>query len=231
MSDSCERGFCSLGVRDDLLEAMWRGYEKSHTAKFSYWTEDEGLGELYSHTKIKQTNNADSGRNIGGNNAPSWAFIFSSNRVADLQGGGFVCQKRQTNRNHLKSPFLIQRLKRGRVKARVPALLFICSSKAGPTTSPALSSLFKDDSLTTALCSKSCHPLWHQSEQQLNNLFEQLKDYSVHYKSTWNHIWIQYSFIFVLRKKRFPFGTPTCTVYHSLQYIKDTLVNKPFLTA
>lgn len=53
------------------------------------------MGELYSHTKIKQTNNADSGRNIGGNNASSWAFIFSSNRVAGLQGGGFVCQKRQ----------------------------------------------------------------------------------------------------------------------------------------
>lgn len=131
--------------------------------------------ELYSQTKIKQKNNADSGRNFGGNNAPSWAFISSSNRVAGLQRAGFVCQKRQTNRNHLKSPFLIQRLKRGRAKARVPALLFICSSKAGRTTSPALSFLLKDDSLT-AVCSKPCHPLWHQSQQR--------KYYSVRYKST-----------------------------------------------
>jgi len=64
------------------------------------------LLELYSQTKIKQKSNADRGRNFGGNNAPSWAFISSSNRVAGLQRAGFVCQKRQTNKQESSEKLL-----------------------------------------------------------------------------------------------------------------------------
>lgn len=97
--------------------------------------QDEGLGELYSHTKIKQTNNADRGRNIGGNNAPSWAFISSSNRVAGLQGAGFVCQKKEKKTNKQESsekPLPDAKAEKGESKSQSSSTSFYLLIKGWP---------------------------------------------------------------------------------------------------
>lgn len=101
------RGFCSLGLRDDTPEATRKGYENSHAAKFSCWSEDEGTVDLCGQTVIKhRQTKADSGRNIGGNNAlflspshPPGPFISSSNRRGWRRAGLFVKKGKREKTN------------------------------------------------------------------------------------------------------------------------------------
>lgn len=224
MSDSCERRLCSLGVRDDMLEAMWRGYEKSHVAKFSYWTEDEGLVELYSQTKIKQKNNADSGRNFGGNNAPSWAFIFSSNRVAGSQRAGFVCQKILTNKQTgiiWNVPSWFKGWKGGEQKPEFQYFFLSAHQR--------LAGLLHQHS---AFCLKMTH--WPQCVQnpaihcgislnsnRLNNWKTTVSVTSQH-ETTFESNILSFLFFLISIRHTNMYSAPFVTLY------KDILVNKPF---